>query len=145
MKLATVALISLFIGCLGAQTTQTTRTTTETKTTTANADYSGTLIDQACVTSHSQHKESDSDDNSTRSTETTKVVTECPVTTSTTSFGLLTPEGRVVRFDDAGNTRVVEMVKSNKDWRNYIEGKKPVRVHVVGNANGDVIVVKEIR
>ena len=61
------------------------------------------------------------------------------------SFGVLTPEGRFVRFDDAGNTRVVEMLKSNKDWRNYMEAHKPVSVRVVGTPNGDVVVVKEIR
>lgn len=146
MKLATVALMSLFIGCLGAQTTQTTETTrTETKTTTGSVDYNGTLVDQACAVSHSQHSESDSDDNGSRSTTTTRVVTDCPVTANTTSFGMMTPEGRVVRFDDAGNTRVIEMVKSNKEWRNEMEGKKPIRVHVVGDANGDVVVIKEIK
>src|SRR5579863_3450353 len=135
MKLATVALVSLFAGYLCAQTeaqTAQTTTQTETKTTTSTVNMEGTLVDQGCVISHSQHKESDSNDTSSRTTETNKVVMECPVTTTTTSFGMLTPEGQVVRFDDAGNTRVIEMVKSNKDWKNYIEGRKPVRVHVVG-------------
>ena len=141
----------LFIACLGAQTSQTTTQTTQTtrtteaQTTTGNVDYSGTLVDQACIVSHSQHKESDSDDNGSRSTVTTRVVTQCPVTTNTTAFGMLTPDGRMVRFDDAGNTRVIEMVKSNKGWQDAMEGKKPIRVHVVGDANGDVVVIKEIR
>lgn len=141
MRFAAVAVIALFAGYLGAQTTQTTETT---KTTTVNLN--GTLIDQGCATTHMQHKESTTDPTGASSTtETNRVETQCPVTTTTTSFGLITPEGRIVRFDDSGNTRVVEMVKNNKDWKEYVEGRKPVRVHVVGTPNGDVVVIKEIK
>lgn len=96
----------------------------------------GMLVDQGCYTTHTRHKETNSDDNSTTTTETTKVATECPATTTTSSFAMVTPEGKFVRFDEAGNTRVIEMVKSNKNWRNYIIGRKPVKVHVVGDSNG---------
>ena len=142
MKVAIVALISLFAGCLGAQTNQTESTTT----TTTTVNLNGTLIDQGCYTTRTQRTETtNSGENATTRTETTRVVTECPATTSTTSFGLLTPEGKFVRFDDAGNTRVVEMMKSNRDWNDYVTAHKPVKVHVVGNHNGDVVVIKEIR
>jgi hypothetical protein len=145
MKLTTAAVIALFAGSLSAQTDPSTQTETTT-TTTSTVNLNGTLVDQGCYSTRTQTKATtNSGENSTTTTETTRIVTECPVTTSTTSFGLLTPEGRVVRFDDAGNTRVIEMVKSNKDWNNYITGHKPVKVRVVGTANGDIVVVKEIR
>ena len=142
MKLTTLAFVGAFVGCLGAQ--QTTQTeTTRTTTTTSTVNMNGTLVDQGCYTTHTQSKETNSVTNTT--TETSKLVTECPVTESTTSFGMITPQGKFVRFDDSGNTRVVEMVKSNKEWHDYISGHKPVRVRVVGTPNGDVVVIKEIK
>lgn len=144
MKLATVALIPLFVGFLSAQ--QTTQTETQTTTTTGNAvNLNGTLIDQGCYTTHVQHKETNSDQNSTTTTETTKVTTECPATVTSTSYGILTPDGQFHRFDDAGNAKVVEMMKSNKDWQNDINEHKPLKVQVVAMPNGDVMVIKEIK
>lgn len=67
------------------------------------------------------------------------------MTTTTTSFGLMTPEGKYVRFDEAGNTRIVEMVKSNKGWTTYVTEHKPIKVRVVGTRNGDVVLIKEIQ
>ena len=146
MRLVTITMTLLFAGCLGAQTKETTQTETKTTTTTTAVNLTGTLLDQGCYATHTQRKETTtSDANSTTTTVTTNIVTQCPATTTTTSFGLLTPEGKFVRFDDAGNTRVVEMVKSKKEWRDYIEGRKPVTVRVVGTANGDVVVIKEIQ
>jgi hypothetical protein len=142
MKFATVAMIAVFAGYLSAQTTETKTTTTTSNT----VNLTGTLVDQGCYTTHTKHTETTSNgENSTTTTETTRIETECPATTTTTSFGMITPEGRFVRFDDAGNTRVVEMFKSNKDWRNYVEGRKPVKVRVVGNPNGEVFVIREIQ
>ena len=146
-KIAIVAVVSGFIGCLGAQTTE---SRTETRTTTTSStpgavDLSGTLVDQGCYSTHTQKKESNSDGNSNTTTTTSTVTTDCPVTTTSRSFGVLTSDGKFVRFDPSGNTRVIEMMKSNKDWHDYMENKKPVSVHVVGTANGDVVVVKEIK
>jgi hypothetical protein len=145
MKLTTIAAISLFASCLSlsAQTSESTQT--ETRTTTSTVNLTGTLVDQGCYTTQTHRTETTtSANNATTTTETTRSVTECPVTTTTTSFGLITPEGRYVRFDDSGNTRVVEMVRSNKDWNDYIVKHKPVKVRVVGTPDGDVMVVKEI-
>src|SRR5690242_18638531 len=139
MKLLTIAALSCFIGCLGAQTSQTETTTTR------GVDMNGTLVDQNCVTTHTKQTDTNSSGNTTTTTETNRYVTECPVTTSTTSFGMVTPEGKLMRFDDASNTRVIEVAKSNKAWRKYMEGKKPVRVHVIAEPNGDTLIVKEIR
>jgi hypothetical protein len=139
-KFAVVAAVPLLAGFLMAQQSETTTTTTKTTT------WNGSLIDQNCYTTHVQQKDSNSDGNgASTETVTNKYITECPVTTTTTSFGMITPAGKFVRFDDAGNTRIVEMVKSNKDWNDYIVNHKPVKVRVVGTENGDVVVIKQIR
>ncbi len=146
MKLAGIAVLSIFIGCLGAQTSQKTETQTTTTTTSNNpVNLDGTLVDQGCYTTHTQEKQSNSDQNSTTTTVTTKVTTECPVTTTTTSYGLLTPDGRMVRFDDASNSRVMEMMKSDRGFSEDINGRRPVRVRVVAMPNGDMMVIKEIK
>jgi len=137
-KFAVVAAVPLLAGFLMAQQSETTTTTTRT--------WNGDLVDQNCYTTHFQQKNSNSDENGNSTTTTTnKYTTECPVTTTTTSFGMVTPDGKVVRFDDAGNTRIVEMVKSNKDWNEYIVHHKPVKVRVVGTEDGGVVVIKTIR
>jgi len=136
-KLAAIAIAPLFVGCLFAQTTETTTTTTTT--------LNGTLLDAGCYTTHTQTKETKSDETSTTKTETNHYATECPVTTSSTSFGLLTPEGKIVRLDDAGNTQVVEMMKNNKHWTTYITEHKPLKVHVIGKPKGGVIVVEKVQ
>ena len=142
MKFASVAVLSIFVGCLSAQTDQ---AETKTTTTTTTVNLSGTLVDQGCYTTRTQQKETTGDQTSSQTTVITKVVTECPVNTTTTSFGLLTPEGKMVRFDDASNTRVVEMMKSNRDWSDDIKGHKPVKVRVVAMPNGELMVIKEIK
>jgi hypothetical protein len=58
---------------------------------------------------------------------------------------MLTSDGKFIRFDDAGNTRVVGMMKSNKDWQQVMSSHKPITVHVIGAPNGDVFVVREIK
>jgi hypothetical protein len=140
-KFAIAAAIPLLAGFLMAQQSESTTTTTTTKT----SNFNGSLIDQNCYTTHVQQKDSNSDGNGgSTETVTNKYTTECPVTSSTTSFGMVTADGKFVRFDDAGNTRIEEMVKSNKDWNDYIVNHKPVKVRVIGTANGDVVVIKQI-
>src|SRR5205807_7325210 len=81
----------------------------------------------------------------TTKSETTHTETvDCPVTTATTTFGLLTPEGRFIRFDEPSNTRVVEIVKSNQAWNRHLTDRAPLRVRVIGSTNGDVAVVESI-
>ena len=98
---AALAVIPLFAGFLWAQS-QTSQT--ETHTTTTKTTWNGTLIDAGCRSSHTEHKEtsstSNSDEGVTTKTETTHNETvDCPVTTTTSSFGLLTSDGKYVRFD----------------------------------------------
>ena len=142
-KLATVAAIPLFAGFLfaQAQADQTTRTeTTITKTT-----WNGTLVDAGCRTTHTENKQTTSDESKTTTKTETTHQTECPVTTTTTTFGLMTPEGQYVRFDEPSNTKIVEMVKTNKKWSKFISDREPLKVRVVGTPNGDVVVLETIR
>ena len=141
-RLLAVAMAPLFAGFLWAgQATQTTQTT-ETKTTTWN----GTLVDAGCYTTHTEHRQTTANPDQSTTTTTTKTEkVECPVTTQTTTFGLMTADGKYVRFDEPSNTKVIEVVKNNKAWRKYIEGREPLKVRVVGTANGDVVVLETIK
>ena len=152
IKFAAVAMIPLFAGFLCAQDQQTTRT--ETHSSTTKTTWNGTLIDAVCQSSHSEHHESSSSSSSeggvttnrseSSHSETTKDA-DCPVTTTTTSFGLLTSDGKYVRFDQPSNTRIVETVKTNKTWTKDMSDRAPIRVRVVGTPNGDVVVLDSIR
>ena len=148
-KFAVAAVIPIFASFLWAQTEQTRTERTET-TTTNNNTWNGTLVDAGCRSTHTEHSTSSTsnpDANTTRTetTHSTSDSSECPVTTSTTTFGLLTSDGKFVRFDNPSNTKIIEMVKSNRAWKREMEGKKPVTVRVVGTANGDTIVLESIK
>lgn len=139
-KLAMIAVVPLFAGYLCAQTeSQTTTTTTKT--------WNGTLVDAGCYsTRQSEHKESSSDAAGTTTSRTeTSTTTVCPVTETTTTFGLVAPSGEYMAFDQPSSERVVEMVKKGHKWNTYITEKKPIKVRVVGTPNGNMIVVREIQ
>jgi hypothetical protein len=140
-KISTLAVIPICAGFLFAQQGTETRTT---KTTTTSWD--GTLVDAGCRTTRTERTERNTDPNtnSTTTTRTETNKTECPVTTSSTSFGLLTSDGRYIRFDDPSNSKVVKVIKSNKKWNKYMTDRTPMKVHVVGTENGDVLVVESI-
>lgn len=70
---------------------------------------------------------------------------DCPVTTTTSSFILKTPEGKIVRFDPSSNTKFIEVVKSNNDWSREVHEKAPIIVKIVGMPNGDFFLVKSIK
>ena len=130
MKLA-MTLVPLFAGLVFAQETTRTETTTTT--------WNGTLVDEGCRTT--QTKETTSSESKTEIKTT--VVTECPVGIATTSFGLFTVDGKYIRFDPASNARIVEMVKSNREWTADVRARKPIKTRVIGTMNGDVVVIKE--
>jgi hypothetical protein len=89
-----LAVIPLCAGFLWAQDTKTETTTTKTT-------YKGNLMDAGCLTKQTEHKETTTDENSTTTkAQATSEVVNCPVTTTTTTFALRTPEGKYVRFDD---------------------------------------------
>ncbi len=157
MKKLAVAVIPLFASFLlfgqsQSQTTQSTETHSTTTTTSSSNTWNGTLIDASCHTTHSEHKEStstsanrDAGTSTTRTESSHSEVTECPVTTTTTAFAVVTPEGQTVRFDEPSNTKIVEIVKGNKKWTQAMSEHQPVKVTVVGQPNGDVVVMKSIR
>jgi hypothetical protein len=139
-KFAALSVIPLFAGFLCAQ--DPTETTTTTKTTT----YNGTLIDAGCRTTHTVHKESHTNPDSSITTKTERsTTTDCPATMTTSSFGLLTSDGKFVRFDDPSNTKIVEIVKTNKTWSKELNDRAPIKVRVVGTPHGDVVVMESIR
>ncbi len=147
-KLAAAAVIPLFAGFLCAQQSNQAPQTTETQTTTTTTTtFNGTLVDAGCQATHTENKETTSTDpaGNTTTTKTKTETIECPVTTTTTTFGLLTPEGRYVRFDDPSNTRIVEIVKTNKKWNTYVTDRKPLQVRVVGRPNGEMVVLESIQ
>jgi hypothetical protein len=112
---------------------------TEVVTTTT---WNGTLVDAACQTTRTERRETIRADGRTQTTTTDTF--NCPVTKSTTTFGLLTPDGRYIRFDSPSNTRVVEIMRSNRDWDQAVVNRTPLTVNVVGTANGDVAVVETL-
>jgi hypothetical protein len=138
-KLAMLAVVPLFAGYLCAQT-ETTTTTTKT--------WNGNLVDANCYsTHHSETKETSNDANGTTTRTRTETRTEnvCPVTETTTSFGIVQPSGEYVAFDQPSSERVVEMVRKHHQWNTYITEKKPIKVRVVGTPNGNLIVVRDIQ
>jgi hypothetical protein len=143
-KFAVVAVIPLVASFLCAQSQS--KQTTESKTTTRTTTWKGKLVDAGCYTIHTEHKETTSNSaNRDTTTTRTETNTECPVTTTTTSFGLLTPTGQYVHFDQPSNTRIVEVIKGNKKWVKYMEDRQPLKVTVVGEPSGDVVVMREIK
>jgi len=141
-KFAAAAIIPLCAGYLFAQQQSADRT----ETTTTKTTWNGTLVDAACRTTHTERKTTSTPDPNTTRTETTRTESvDCPATTTTTTFGLMTADGKYVRFDEPSNTRVIQVVKSHKDWKKFLDEKKPIKVNVIGTANGDVVVVETIK
>src|SRR5215472_12365926 len=103
--LAMLAVVPLFAGYLSAQTGSQTMTVTKT--------WNGTLVDAGCYTTH-QTERRETTPSGTR-TETSVTMT-CPVTDQTTSFGIVSPSGEYMVFDQPGSERVVEMVRKHHKW-----------------------------
>ena len=146
MKILSIATAALFVGgCLCAQ--QSSQSTTTTTTTVAPVNMEGTLIDQGCVTSHTHSRETTTnpDSTTTTTTETTKYNSECPATTSTTSFALMTPEGRMIHFDPASNSRVVGVLRTDRTFTNDMQEHRPVKVRIVATPDGNVMIIKNIK
>ncbi|MBI2685900.1 MAG: hypothetical protein HYX27_06270 [Acidobacteria bacterium] len=104
--------------------------------------WNGTLVDATCQSTRIERKESRQTgaDRTVTTTRTETTRTDCPVTVTTTTFGILTSDGRFVRFDEPSNTRVVEIVRTNKV---FVE-RPTTRVKVIGAASGDVAIVQSL-
>ena len=151
-KLTAVAALPLFAGLMWAQSEQSAQRETKTETTTTRTStWNGTLVDAGCRTTQTAHRESTEtakvDENTTKTTKTTTETskTECPVTTTTTSFGIMTADGKYIPFDQTSNTKVIEVMKATKDWGKNAESRPPVKVTVIGPQKGDVIVLESIK
>lgn len=108
-----------------------------TRSTTKTTTWDGTLVDAVCQTTQTQRTTQGA--GKSERTVTTEVV-RCPVTPQSTSFGILTADGQFIRFDNASNTRTIEVMK----LKTMAGETQPLRVHVVGMANGDTAVVESI-
>jgi len=67
----------------------------------------------------------------------------CPVTTGTTSFGLMLKDGHFVRLDDSGNA-IQSFRTSGKVTKAQSNGK-PIQVKVKGSIEGDTLHVDSIK
>ena len=139
MRRLAIGLVPIYAGLLVMAQDQTTRTVTQTTT------WNGTLVDAACQSGHSEHKETTvtrNPDSVTTRTETTRSDTSCPVTSTTTTYGILTRDGRFIQFDQPSNARVTRIIRENRTWNQDVASSRPMQVQVVGTPNGDVAVVE---
>jgi len=141
MRSIGIATIPFFAGLLFAQDPS----RVETRTTTTKTTWNGTLVDAACQSTRTERREStDSALNRSVTTTTRTETVDCPVTTATNTFGLVTADGKFIRFDNPSNTRVVEIVRGDRALNSHLVDRAPLRVSVIGSANGDVAVVESL-
>ena len=119
--------------------------------------YSGTLMDASCAGSGSTAATSSSGTASQGSSAASTAATSsadrsagsgssqsCAVAASSTQFALKMKDGNTVRFDDVGNVRVQEAMKTNKKWSDSASASKPISVKASGVLNGDKLMVLSI-
>jgi hypothetical protein len=68
----------------------------------------------------------------------------CSVSASTTQFALKLKDGQVVKFDDVGNQRAIEALKSKKKWTDDAAAQKPIHATASGVLAGDRLTVLSI-
>jgi len=68
----------------------------------------------------------------------------CTVSTNTTQFAMKMKDGNTVRFDDVGNARVQEAMKTRKKWSGSASANKSIQVKASGVLNGDKLTVLSI-
>ncbi len=87
--------------------------------------FSGTLVDAGCAGGSGANK-------------------ECMASANTNEFGLKTKDGKVVKFDDVGNARVKEVMKTRKHWTESASANKPIKVKASGVMSGEKLVVVSV-
>ncbi len=86
----------------------------------AAADFTGTVVDVMC-----------------RGKDLAGHTRECALTCSKSGYGLVTPDGKFLKFDEAGNARALASLKKlSKD--------KDLKAKVSGTLEGDVLKVQAI-
>ena len=62
---------------------------------------------------------------------------ECAVTCSRSGYGLMTPEGKFLKFDEAGNARTLATLKK-------LAKEKDLKAKVTGTLDGDILKVETV-
>jgi hypothetical protein len=125
-------------------------------------NYSGTLADAACATGGAATpaaaaSSTASDAAASSATEKPKTTAgdanrattsdqgqSCSVSASTSQFALKLKDGQIVKFDDVGNLRALEALKSKKKWSDDAASQKPIHASASGVLNGDRLTVLSI-
>jgi len=110
--------------------------------------YSGTLMDASCAGSGGAATPAPAADKAATATAAKSSANKpadsgsnCAVSSSTSQFALQTKDGKVVRFDDVGNARVQEIMKTRKGWSDSASANKPIKVKASGLMSGDKLIV----
>jgi hypothetical protein len=82
--------------------------------------YSGTVVDVMC-----------------RTKDLAGHTRECAITCSKTGYGLVTADGKFLKFDEAGNARTLAMLKKSTK-------EKELKAKVSGTVSADVLKVESI-
>jgi hypothetical protein len=120
--------------------------------------YSGTLVDASCAGSGSAATTTSTSSTGSKGSATDSAAATssadrsagsgsnptCVVATSTTQFALKTKDGNTVRFDDVGNARVQEAMKTRKKWSDSASASKAIHLKANGVLNGDKLTVVSI-
>jgi hypothetical protein len=86
----------------------------------AAADFSGTVVDVMC-----------------RGKDLAGHTRECAVTCAKSGYGLVTADGKFLKFDEAGNARTLAALKKSAK-------EKDLKAKVSGALDGDVLKVQSI-
>jgi hypothetical protein len=102
--------------------------------------WNGKLVDAACMQRQSGANSSESQTQSQRS-QSSQSASACTPTRSTTTFGIETPDGQMMRLDSTGNAKAAEMVRS-ANMSNETNG---IPVMVTGTQEGHTLRVESIQ
>jgi hypothetical protein len=82
--------------------------------------YTGTVVDVMC-----------------RTKDLAGHTRECAITCSKTGYGLVTADGKFLKFDEAGNARTLAMLRKSAK-------EKELKAKVSGTLSGDVLRVESV-
>lgn len=106
--------------------------------------YSGTLMDASCAGSGSAAATAPAATASADRSAGSGSNENCSVSASTTQFALKMKDGNTVRFDDVGNARAQEAMKTRKKWGDSAAANKPIQVKANGVMSGDKLTVLSV-
>jgi uncharacterized protein involved in copper resistance len=115
--------------------------------------FKGVLVDMSCASpspgsaTKSQAETGTpaaSDQKNSANRTATDSGSNCPVSSTTSAFGMKLEDGRTVKFDLVGNQRAQDAVKNDKGWNKDIGANKPIHAKVNGVLNGDKLIVASI-